>query len=307
MPNKQITDGNYRYNFQGQEKDPETGMEAFELRLWDGRLGRWLTVDPMGEFDSPYLGMGNNPISLTDPDGGSTSGPGDPPIDPPVKGGVLSEITVTGISHHIKDVTSFMSVFVLNSVMQTANNNIAFGIVKMPSTSTFGKYELAAIGGRLASNVNSIVQGGIEDLFGGGMAIASDGALALPAAFVVAHGDGVVLAGVAGTGVEIGNLANYFAKNKHGSGGNGGGGGSPKTQFNKGKKAIENGEIKPHNTYKGRENPKWAGAEEYKVPGSPSGDKWRILKLVKNGKVTWGWTEDHYAKGSIHLFPGSSW
>ena len=36
-------------------------MEAFELRLWDGRLGRWLTVDPMGEFDSPYLGMGNNP------------------------------------------------------------------------------------------------------------------------------------------------------------------------------------------------------------------------------------------------------
>lgn len=50
-------------------------MEAFELRLWDGRLGRWLTVDPMGEFDSPYLGMGNNPISLTDPTGGSTDSP----------------------------------------------------------------------------------------------------------------------------------------------------------------------------------------------------------------------------------------
>ena len=71
MPNKQTTDENYRYAFQGQEKDPETGMEAFELRLWDGRLGRWLTVDPMGEFFSPYLGMGNNPISRIDPDGGS--------------------------------------------------------------------------------------------------------------------------------------------------------------------------------------------------------------------------------------------
>jgi hypothetical protein len=47
-------------------------MEAFELRLWDGRLGRWLTVDPYYEFSSPYLGMGNNPISLIDPDGGST-------------------------------------------------------------------------------------------------------------------------------------------------------------------------------------------------------------------------------------------
>jgi RHS repeat-associated protein len=70
MPNKQITDGNYRYNFQGQEKDPETGMEAFELRLWDGRLGRWNTIDPAGEFHSPYQGMGNNPINAIDPDGG---------------------------------------------------------------------------------------------------------------------------------------------------------------------------------------------------------------------------------------------
>ncbi|MCL9807670.1 hypothetical protein NAT51_19260 [Flavobacterium amniphilum] len=52
-------------------------MEAFELRLWDGRLGRWLTVDPMGQYFSPYLGMGNNPISRIDPDGGAD---GDPPL-----------------------------------------------------------------------------------------------------------------------------------------------------------------------------------------------------------------------------------
>ena len=65
----------YRYAFQGQEKDPETGMEAFELRLWDGRLGRWLTVDPYHEFHSPYVGMGNNPVNLTDPDGGCTKCP----------------------------------------------------------------------------------------------------------------------------------------------------------------------------------------------------------------------------------------
>lgn len=45
-------------------------MEAFELRLWDIKIGRWLTTDPYGEFHSPYLGMGNNPISNIDPDGG---------------------------------------------------------------------------------------------------------------------------------------------------------------------------------------------------------------------------------------------
>ncbi len=60
----------YRYAFQGQEKDPETGKEAFQLRLWDNRIGRWLTTDPAGQYASPYLGMGNNPISRVDPDGG---------------------------------------------------------------------------------------------------------------------------------------------------------------------------------------------------------------------------------------------
>ncbi|WP_299442712.1 RHS repeat-associated core domain-containing protein [uncultured Aquimarina sp.] len=79
MPNKSLTGSEeYRYAYQGQEKDPETGKESFQLRLWDGRIGRWLTTDPYGEFSSPYLGMGNNPISLIDPDGGMTQ-VGDPP------------------------------------------------------------------------------------------------------------------------------------------------------------------------------------------------------------------------------------
>ncbi|QLG46780.1 Ig-like domain-containing protein [Costertonia aggregata] len=69
MPGRSLT-GSYRYTFQGQEKDPETGKEAFELRLWDSRIGRWLTTDPYGQYASPYLGMGNNPISLIDRDGG---------------------------------------------------------------------------------------------------------------------------------------------------------------------------------------------------------------------------------------------
>lgn len=64
---------NYRYAFQGQELDKETGMEAFQLRLWDGRLGRWLSPDPYGQNYSPYMGMGNNPIRMIDPDGGTCS------------------------------------------------------------------------------------------------------------------------------------------------------------------------------------------------------------------------------------------
>ena len=71
MPNRQIVGGEpYRYAYQGQEKDPETGKEAFQLRLWDSRIGRWLTTDPYGQFSSPYLGMGNNPMNGIDVDGG---------------------------------------------------------------------------------------------------------------------------------------------------------------------------------------------------------------------------------------------
>ena len=71
MPNRKLVNGEpYRYAYQGQEKDPETGKEAFQLRLWDARIGRWLTTDPYRQFDSPYLGMGNNPVGSVDPDGG---------------------------------------------------------------------------------------------------------------------------------------------------------------------------------------------------------------------------------------------
>ncbi|WP_083925438.1 RHS repeat protein [Psychroflexus tropicus] len=69
MPNRNV-EGDYRYGYQGQEKDAETGKEAFELRLWDGRIGRWLSPDPYGEFSSPYIGMGNNPMTTIDIDGG---------------------------------------------------------------------------------------------------------------------------------------------------------------------------------------------------------------------------------------------
>ncbi len=70
MPNRKFGANGYRYAYQGQEIDPETGKEAFQLRLWDARIGRWLTTDPYRQYSSPYLGMGNNPINGTDPDGG---------------------------------------------------------------------------------------------------------------------------------------------------------------------------------------------------------------------------------------------
>ncbi|MEQ8627859.1 RHS repeat-associated core domain-containing protein [Ekhidna sp.] len=62
----------YRHSYQGQysETDTTTGWQSFELRMYDPLIGRWLAIDPYGQYASGYLGMGNNPISMVDPDGG---------------------------------------------------------------------------------------------------------------------------------------------------------------------------------------------------------------------------------------------
>ena len=63
---------NKRRGYQGyfSELDEETGWNNFYFRDYDAEVGRFLTFDPYNEFHSPYLGMGNNPISFYDPTGG---------------------------------------------------------------------------------------------------------------------------------------------------------------------------------------------------------------------------------------------
>ncbi|MBK7112520.1 MAG: hypothetical protein IPH60_08760 [Flavobacteriales bacterium] len=40
------------------------GLTAFNLRQYDGRIGRWLTTDPFGQHHSPYLGHEQQPGEL---------------------------------------------------------------------------------------------------------------------------------------------------------------------------------------------------------------------------------------------------
>lgn len=81
MPNRNV-EGGYRYGYQGEfaEKEPElgSGVNSFQLRLYDSRIGRWISPDPYGQFHSPYLAMNNNPVSFADSDGGCTTKGGRP-------------------------------------------------------------------------------------------------------------------------------------------------------------------------------------------------------------------------------------
>lgn len=76
MPGRKFNSGDYKYGFNGKEKDDETygGGNAYDFggRMLDPRLGRWLSVDPLaGKYPniSPYAFAINTPISAIDPDG----------------------------------------------------------------------------------------------------------------------------------------------------------------------------------------------------------------------------------------------
>ena len=57
------------YQFTGKELDTGVGLHYFGARYYDAKIGRWLVPDPAGQYFSPYLYGGNNPLIGVDEDG----------------------------------------------------------------------------------------------------------------------------------------------------------------------------------------------------------------------------------------------
>jgi RHS repeat-associated protein len=73
MEGREIDREDYRYGYQGEyseDETEETGWNSFELRQYDPVVGRFISVDPMRQYASSYVGMGNNPVIGVDPTGG---------------------------------------------------------------------------------------------------------------------------------------------------------------------------------------------------------------------------------------------
>ncbi len=62
------------FTYSNKELDDEAGVNLhyFGARFYNAEIGRWLSVDPLGELrahESPYSYCGNNPLSRIDPTG----------------------------------------------------------------------------------------------------------------------------------------------------------------------------------------------------------------------------------------------
>jgi RHS repeat-associated protein len=60
--------GAAKNKFTGKEWDDEFGVNwnYFGARYYDPQIGRWMVRDPLEEFPSPYVYVGNNPVRFTD-------------------------------------------------------------------------------------------------------------------------------------------------------------------------------------------------------------------------------------------------
>jgi RHS repeat-associated protein len=70
---------NNLYKYSGKELQTELDLDSYDFgaRHYDPRLGRWMTMDPLGitsEELSPYNYVENNPMNLIDPDGMQANG-----------------------------------------------------------------------------------------------------------------------------------------------------------------------------------------------------------------------------------------
>jgi len=90
MPGRKYNSAEYRYGFNGKEKDQngEWGSQThydYGFRIYNPAIAKFLSVDPLAaDFVSwsPYNYVLGNPVLLTDPDGRAPAmgGSGDPPI-----------------------------------------------------------------------------------------------------------------------------------------------------------------------------------------------------------------------------------
>ena len=127
MPERTFSSASYKYGFNGKEKTDEVNGEGavydYGFRIYDSRLGRFLSIDPLTKsypWYTPYQFAGNKPIMCIDLDGaedqcvnddcGATE-PNTQTVPPPANNSKMEETakastTTTDDKKDVKDLTT---------------------------------------------------------------------------------------------------------------------------------------------------------------------------------------------------------
>ena len=156
--------GPNEYLYQGKKELEGTDFYDFHARNYHAALGRFMSVDPIYNGPSGYVGMLNNPVATIDPDG----------KDP--TGGIL---TAVAIAAAIRGVSYTASIALSDGGFNNWDwgqfgQQVAIGAASAPITFGIGTAFEAAYGldltfGQqvLKSAVHAHIQGGIEHITGG--------------------------------------------------------------------------------------------------------------------------------------------
>jgi RHS repeat-associated protein len=137
MPGHWFNSSEYRYGYNGKERTDEISPEGsgddydYGARMYDSRLGRWLSVDPIAiktPWASPYNGFSNDPIDRIDP-----SGKGDFYSQAGTKLG--SDGNNDGKIYVVKDVDCVMETIQKNTAnnVYTKVSDVQANVVQLPS------------------------------------------------------------------------------------------------------------------------------------------------------------------------------
>ncbi len=140
----------FNYKFQGKElqQDNSIGLYDFGSRMYDPTVGRWFNIDPQNQYRSPYLAMGNNPITQIDPNGEFA-------ITAAVGGamaiGALVSVTLAGFSGQIEKPGDFFLAAGIGAASGYAGATVSAAVTgsQLGATLTLGQAigRGAAIGG----------------------------------------------------------------------------------------------------------------------------------------------------------------
>ncbi|WP_437731191.1 RHS repeat-associated core domain-containing protein [Sorangium sp. So ce1335] len=203
------------HGFTGHESDDELGLVNMKGRIYDPRIGRFLTTDPIvslpffGQSWNRYSYVFNNPLNFVDPSGfqaapeepGLTSTPGiiseDGTVDPCL-GGVCKEIIVRGPPRVVEGSREAAEVGAAAPPVDVSTTGSASGHVPQPVTTAPIDW---------SQNPYVQVEGGfIAGLLLGAVPFAGVGHGLLDAAGVLAHGTPEARMGLA-IGQIVGGLA----------------------------------------------------------------------------------------------------